>query len=926
MDRCTFCGSVLPMQAQFCGNCGHVNATMREMPTSISGFPDGNVLVDEAATVITRPPLFDPAVTAISKPSHPGLNSGEQDPLAVSNMPLQGPITPQASLVSAEEEDEEEEKRRRRALLLGIPLAAGLAELQPPGGVPMVQGMPQVGSVPMVQGNPGAPFSAPPMQGAGTPASSPFGPTLPGNTPPPHTFPPPHGSWPTPPGPTSGTGSSPSPSPTGSGSPGTSGGGSCALTSLIIVIIVLVILGTLGGLFFGLPPAISLDGNTTVTIGSGLHVQGSHFFPGSSITFTLDDSLQIFAPTHAAGEARNRDILQMNAAGLLSPVATGLKANAGGSFDITIPVSANWHVGRHTLRAREAISSRSAVLNFTVTEPAAKLVASPSTLDYGTLAVGSKTVLSVAVNNAGGKPLSWQANTGDTAWLSLSPTQGTIQPAASAQFIYVTADATQLSVGNYSATLAITSNDGARSQIAVKLQVVPQHQKQQAQLKVTPTSLDFGTLNTGNQLTKSITIANAGNLPLQWKADTGNASWVTLDTTSNTIQAGAHPATINVTVDTTNLSAGSQSATLTVNSNGGTQQVAITVNVNQPSTTQPCSLQSPSPSSLVFSANTGSNPADQTFTIAVAGNCANGVTITPTATTTTNVNWLGVSPASATLTSGSTTFTVQVASSSLGSGSYSGSISLDAVSGGSSISGSPQNLSVALTTSEVPPVLAVDTTSMSFNLSNGDNPASKSFHISNTGGSGLNWSIKLDAPSFVTVGSSSGNGLAAGKSVSDTVNVSPANVQANNYSATVLIYGVDPLTGNYVKGSPATITVSITITAQPSMQLSPTSLAFTPGNCVYTASSTVSLTNTGGGTLSWNVASPVYTDSGDPGGWLSVSPSGQGSGNTTLTFSVNGRLSNMIAGQTYSANVTVTPSAGNSQTVTVTFTVPYCIT
>src|SRR5258708_12341781 len=102
----------------------------------------------------------------------------------------------------------------------------------------------------------------------------------------------------------------------------------------------------------------------------------------------------------------------MEGGGLLRPGGTGLKANVGGSFDITIPVSASWHVGHHTLRAREAISSRSAVLNFTVTEPAAKLVASPSTLDYGTLAVGSKTVLSVAVNNNGGKTLNWQADVG----------------------------------------------------------------------------------------------------------------------------------------------------------------------------------------------------------------------------------------------------------------------------------------------------------------------------------------------------------------------------------------------------------------------------------------------------------------------------------------------------------------------------------
>lgn len=92
---------------------------------------------------------------------------------------------------------------------------------------------------------------------------------------------------------------------------------------------------------------------------------------------------------------------------------------------------------------------------------------------------------------------------------------------------------------------------------------------------------------------------------------------------------------------------------------------------------------------------------------------------------------------------------------------------------------------------------------------------------------------------------------------------------------------------------------------------------------MYTASNTVTITNTGGGTLGWYVATPVYP-SGAPTGWL-TSPSGNGSDNATLTFSVNGSGSSMANGQTYTATVTITPSVGNAQTVTVSFTVPYCI-
>ena len=126
-------------------------------------------------------------------------------------------------------------------------------------------------------------------------------------------------------------------------------------------------------------------------------------------------------------------------------------------------------------------------------------------------------------------------------------------------------------------------------------------------------------------------MSNSGNLALHWKADVGSASWVTLDTSSQTIAPGSFPDAINVTVDTTNLSAGNQSATLTVNSNGGTVQVAITLAVNQPAQpppTQPCTLQAPSSSNTTFTANYGSNPKAQTFTIGVSGACSAGVTIT----------------------------------------------------------------------------------------------------------------------------------------------------------------------------------------------------------------------------------------------------------------------------------------------------------
>lgn len=278
-----------------------------------------------------------------------------------------------------------------------------------------------------------------------------------------------------------------------------------------------------------------------------------------------------------------------------------------------------------------------------------------------------------------------------------------------------------------------------------------------------------------------------------------------------------------------------------------------------------------------------------------------------------------MTPSAKTITSGSTTFSVNVTSSALALGKYMGSISLAAVNGGTPISGSSQTVDITLNVTETPPVLAVSTSTLSLNLSNGDQATSQPFKIENTGGAPLNWTATLDAPSFVSISSASGTNLAAGANTTDSVVVNPAGVHDGPYSAAVTIDAVDPLTGKVVSDSPAKIAVTITITQAPSMQLRTQTLTLTPPNCVYTASGTVTITNTGGGTLSWNVSDPVYTPD-QPTNWLNVSPTGQGSGDATLTFSADGTGS-LQFGQKYTTTVAITPSVGDPQTVTVSFTI-----
>jgi len=125
MDRCSYCGSLLPLYAQFCGQCGSIINNAR-----------GSTGDNPAATV-----LADDQPTKISKPSHPALrNYGGQNDAATRLSWTQSGATEPAPTP----DDEEEEERRRRALLLGLPLLGAMADQPLVANIPMVHGTPQV--------------------------------------------------------------------------------------------------------------------------------------------------------------------------------------------------------------------------------------------------------------------------------------------------------------------------------------------------------------------------------------------------------------------------------------------------------------------------------------------------------------------------------------------------------------------------------------------------------------------------------------------------------------------------------------------------------------------------------------------------------------------------------------------------------------
>lgn len=613
MQRCQFCGSDLPLNAYFCGNCGRL-------------LPDGFI----SATDITYPPeagipapQIPPLFSSPSYPNTQGTGMRWED----TNTTLQtGWSTVDMESVNPKFTDHKTDENEDILPDLLLPgMLAMQRQMSSPAQAPIVQGSPQVGGVPSVQGTPAAPGNAPLslpglVHGAGSSAPS-YAPQVP------QSFPLHH-----------------QPGPLRAHKPHTSRlHGSTAVTSkagmgvaskwLIVALAAIIVIGSSSiflahALVPATPPGLTITGTNVVRNGGILHLHGQGFQPGGSVTLSIDDRL----PVSLAGQHGTQDISQgterstnvtglsqMFIAGALQPRSaanTNVTVSSSGTFDANVTVPVSLPAGKHTIHATENQGSQSASLYFTVSSP--ELAVNPTALNFGSVEVGRTVNLSVMVSNQGSARLHWTATVegSNTNWLTLSNSTGVIETNGSDETVTVTANTNGLSVGPHSAMLHIRS-DNSDVQITVKIDVIPIAQSgQQAILNVPQQNLDFGQLQTGQKVRQSISIANLGNLPLKWQASSNkeSATWLSLATTNGTVQPGAVPQLTQVNVNTTGLAAGSYNGTINITSNGGNATVTVTFVVTPLTPTLTPPTWSVNPTSLNSSACGVSAPCTVTLT------------------------------------------------------------------------------------------------------------------------------------------------------------------------------------------------------------------------------------------------------------------------------------------------------------------------
>jgi hypothetical protein len=215
-------------------------------------------------------------------------------------------------------------------------------------------------------------------------------------------------------------------------------------------------------------------------------------------------------------------------------------------------------------------------------------------------------------------------------------------------------------------------------------------------------------------------------------------------------------------------------------------------------------------------------------------------------------------------------------------------------------SGSPNLLLFTGFIAPAGPVIVLSPTSFSFTgQQGGANPATQTLNISNGGSGTVNWTASGNA-TWLSLSPTSGT---APSTV--TVTASTAGLAAGTYTAAITVSAPGASTQT------ASVTLTVTAAGTPVITLSPTSFTFTGVQAgPNPANQSLSISNTGGGTLTWSAT--------DNATWLSVSPA-SGTAPSTATVSVS--TAGLAAG-TYSGTITVSGGSGvTSKTAAVTLTV-----
>jgi hypothetical protein len=246
-------------------------------------------------------------------------------------------------------------------------------------------------------------------------------------------------------------------------------------------------------LTLGLPTNSATAGtqNGTKTVGLTVAFNTPYFHDNLAVRVVPLQQWLTVSPTSGrvhAGQSQNVEV-RFNALGLVGGNFNGtvhVRSNDPDESDVQLPA----HL--HVIGAPD-------------------IAVAPTSIDFGTVFVGSTNTSTVSVTNPGTDDLAVSAIMGDLPTVTASPTAFTLAP-QSGQAVTVTWHPT--SVGPISATVSIHSND---PDTPVRTVTVTGEATPAPNFNVTPEALDVALL-TNTATTRTLTISNTGGSNYNWTA------------------------------------------------------------------------------------------------------------------------------------------------------------------------------------------------------------------------------------------------------------------------------------------------------------------------------------------------------------------------------------------------------------------------
>ena len=192
-----------------------------------------------------------------------------------------------------------------------------------------------------------------------------------------------------------------------------------------------------------------------------------------------------------------------------------------------------------------------------LTKQMPKLSVNKINLDFS----DSETELPIEIRNDGKSTLKWEISTG-TKWIKINPTSGTSTKDIASVLISV--DRTGLSKGDYNGSINITSNGGTAT-IKVNMSI------KGAVLKVTPSTLDFGEIETS----KELFISNETEIGSITYSIQPSVNWIILSSNEGTVDTNTDK--IKVLVNRDGLATNDYNEKLTINTKDGRKEISVIV-------------------------------------------------------------------------------------------------------------------------------------------------------------------------------------------------------------------------------------------------------------------------------------------------------------------------------------------------------------